>query len=78
MIDQTGSKLDPKGVEFYRRLASSPAHVEAALGMMANWDLRSFDAELPRLKIPLTLVVGSNDRTISPGSGSARARSPAR
>jgi magnesium chelatase accessory protein len=68
LVDQTGSKLDAKGVEFYRRLASSPRHVEAALGMMANWDLRSFEAEMPRLKIPLTLIVGSNDRTISPGS----------
>ncbi|MET0868685.1 MAG: alpha/beta fold hydrolase BchO, partial [Pseudorhodoplanes sp.] len=53
LIDQTGSKLDRKGVEYYRRLASSPAHVEAALGMMANWDLPSFAAELPRLKVPL-------------------------
>jgi magnesium chelatase accessory protein len=66
LVDQTGSKLDPRGVEFYRRLAGSPGHVEAALGMMANWDLNSFSAELPRLKTPLTLVVGSRDRTIPP------------
>ncbi|MFZ5690045.1 MAG: alpha/beta fold hydrolase BchO [Pseudomonadota bacterium] len=66
MIEQTGSNLDERGKELYRRLASNPAHVAAALGMMAHWDLRSFAAELPRLKVPLTLVVGSNDRTIPP------------
>jgi magnesium chelatase accessory protein len=65
MIAQTGSNLDERGRELYRRLASNPAHVAAALGMMAHWDLRAFAAELPRLKVPLTLVVGSNDRTIS-------------
>jgi len=66
MIEQTGSTLDARGIELYRRLASNPAHVAAALGMMANWDLRSFAAALPRLKVPLTLVVGSQDRTIPP------------
>jgi magnesium chelatase accessory protein len=66
MIEQTGSTLDVRGIELYRRLASNPAHVAAALGMMANWDLRSFAAALPRLKVPLTLVVGSQDRTIPP------------
>ncbi|MGV3633340.1 MAG: alpha/beta fold hydrolase, partial [Pseudorhodoplanes sp.] len=66
MIAQTGSTLDARGVELYRRLASNPAHVSAALGMMANWDLRSFAAMLPRLTVPLTLVVGSRDRTIPP------------
>lgn len=66
MIEQTGSTLDARGIELYRRLASNPAHVAAALGMMANWDLRSFATTLPRLKVPLTLVVGSQDRTIPP------------
>jgi magnesium chelatase accessory protein len=66
MIGQTGSTLDAKGVEYYRRLASNPAHVAAALGMMANWDLQSFAQVLQRLKVPLILVVGSQDRTIPP------------
>jgi magnesium chelatase accessory protein len=66
MIEQTGSTLDKRGIELYRRLASNPAHVAAALGMMAHWDLRSFAMVLPRLKVPLTLVVGSRDRTIPP------------
>lgn len=66
MIGQTGSTLDARGIELYRRLASNPAHVAAALGMMANWDLRAFANALPRLKVPLTLIVGSRDRTIPP------------
>jgi magnesium chelatase accessory protein len=66
MIEQTGSTLDKRGIELYRRLASNPAHVAAALGMMAHWDLRAFATVLPRLKVPLTLVVGSRDRTIPP------------
>jgi magnesium chelatase accessory protein len=66
MIGQTGSTIDKRGIEYYRRLASNPAHVAAALGMMAHWDLRAFAAVLPRLKVPLTLVVGSQDRTIPP------------
>ena len=34
--------------------------------MMANWDLRPLEHDLPRLAPPLTLVVGSGDRTIPP------------
>jgi magnesium chelatase accessory protein len=66
MIAQTGSTPGARSIELYRRLASNPAHVSAALGMMAHWDLRAFAAVLPRLKVPLTLVVGSQDRTIPP------------
>ncbi len=66
LVDGTGSTLDRKGVDYYRRLAGTPSHVEAALGMMANWDLRRFSEILPRLKTPLMLVVGSNDKTIRP------------
>ena len=36
---ESGSKLDARGVELYR-LASRPAHVAAALTMMATWDPR--------------------------------------
>lgn len=67
LIRDTGSHLDPAGIELYRRLATSPTHVEAALGMMANWDLETLRRELPRLATPLLLVTGSNDRTVPPG-----------
>jgi magnesium chelatase accessory protein len=66
LLRDTGSTIDAEGMALYQRLASSPAHVGGALGMMANWNLRSLRAELPRLKTPLVLVVGTNDRTIPP------------
>jgi magnesium chelatase accessory protein len=66
LIDDTGSKLDSAGVELYRQLAQRPEHVAAALGMMANWDLRSLERDLPRLRIPLSLWTAANDRTIAP------------
>lgn len=66
LIDSTGSRIDPAGVELYRRLIGSPGHVAGALAMMASWNLWPLEHDLPRLKPPLMLVVGSNDRTVSP------------
>lgn len=65
LLDSTGSKIDRDGVELYRRLVSSPRHVAATLAMMANWDLEPLVRDLPKLKTPLLLVVGGNDRAIS-------------
>jgi magnesium chelatase accessory protein len=66
LLRDTGSTLDPAGVEFYARLARNPGHVAGAFGMMANWDLRPLERDLPRLRTPLVLVAGRNDRTIAP------------
>jgi magnesium chelatase accessory protein len=66
LMADTGSRLDQSGIEFYRRLMASPRHVEATLGMMANWDLDAFVRDLPKLAVPLALVVGANDRTVPP------------
>jgi len=66
LLRGTGSSIDPEGAEFYGRLIRSPAHVGAALAMMANWDLRPLERDLPRLHTHLVLVTGSNDKTISP------------
>jgi magnesium chelatase accessory protein len=71
LIRDTGSSLDAAGIEFYWRLARNPAHIAGALGMMANWNLHSLRTELPRLKTPLILVVGGNDRTIPPAEATA-------
>jgi magnesium chelatase accessory protein len=65
LIGNTGSKIDEAGVEFYRRLVSSARHVSAALAMMANWDLESLVRDLPKLKTPLVLVAGGEDRAVS-------------
>ena len=36
--------------------------------MMAHWDLDALQAALPRLAVPLHLVVGERDRTVPPGN----------
>jgi magnesium chelatase accessory protein len=67
LIDGTGSTLDAAAAELYGRLLRSPAHAAGALAMMANWDLRPLERDFPRLRTPLTLVVGANDRAVPPG-----------
>jgi magnesium chelatase accessory protein len=66
LIESTGSTLDAEGAALYQRLVRSPQHVAATLAMMARWDLRPLVADLPRLSMPLVLVVGEADRTVSP------------
>jgi magnesium chelatase accessory protein len=66
LMAETGSRLDPVGIELYRRLMASPRHVEGTIGMMANWNLDAFVRDLPKLRTALALVVGANDRTIPP------------
>ncbi|MBK1660631.1 alpha/beta fold hydrolase BchO [Paracraurococcus ruber] len=66
LLRDTGSTVDPQGVEFYGRLVRRPGHVAAALGMMANWELRPLLRDLARLAVPLVLVVGGHDRTVPP------------
>ncbi len=70
LIDSTGSTLDATGLALYGKLVSNPGHAAGALGMMANWDLPQLARNLPLLKTPLCLVVGSNDRTIAPQQAS--------
>ena len=65
LIANTGSVIDETGMELYGRLVSSPPHVAAALGMMASWDLAPLVRDLPKLRVPLLLVTGGGDRTIS-------------
>ncbi|PKU23666.1 alpha/beta fold hydrolase BchO [Telmatospirillum siberiense] len=64
IIDQTGSTLDARGLDFYARLWRTTRHVEAALSQMANWDLRPLLFDLPRLRVPLTLVASENDHAV--------------
>jgi magnesium chelatase accessory protein len=48
--------------------------------MMANWDLHALWRDLPALKVPLRIVVGSNDRAVPPAQARevlARIRAPA-
>lgn len=66
LLRDTGSRIDAEGIRFYRRLARSPAHVSAALDMMANWNLDRLEADLPELKTPLLMIVGARDRSVPP------------
>ena len=66
LISGTGSEIDAEGLALYAQLFRNPAHVGAALGMMANWDLELLSRELPRLKARLTLITGSNDKAVPP------------
>lgn len=78
LVHSTGSRLDPRGVELYRRLISTPAHVAATLRMMASWDLDPMLEDLPRLRIPLILIVAERDATVRPSeAGRVRALLPA-
>lgn len=66
LIENTGSTIDRKGIAMYGKLLRTPAHVAAALQMMANWRLEPLLHDLPRLTTALVLVAASNDRSISP------------
>lgn len=66
MLENTGSRLDCRDVDLYVRLARCPEHVSSALRMMAGWKLEPLRRELPRLRAPLLLMIGTADRTVSP------------
>lgn len=66
LIARTGSAIDPYGIDLYARLARDTDHIAAALGMMANWDLKPMLGNLSNLKTNLLLVVGENDRMVPP------------
>jgi magnesium chelatase accessory protein len=66
LIAGTGSKIDAAGLANYSKLVKSPAHVAAALRMMANWQLEPLVADLPKLKTRLLLLAADNDRSVSP------------
>lgn len=66
LIKGTGSTIDAEGERYYGRLVANPAHVGAALQMMANWDLRPLVRDLPRLQSDLLLIAAGNDRAVPP------------
>jgi magnesium chelatase accessory protein len=66
LLRNTGSRIEARGVDLYARLFRRPGHCAAALAMMANWDLHPLLRDLPRLRPPLTLIVGGADRAVPP------------
>jgi len=66
LLNDTGSRIDAEGREYYAHLLRNPEHIAGALAMMAHWNLETFARCLPQLKEPLHLIVGGNDRTVPP------------
>lgn len=66
LLGRTGSVLDVRGTALYHRLVSDRDHVAGALAMMANWDLPQLARDLPKLAVPLDLIVGEQDHTVPP------------
>jgi magnesium chelatase accessory protein len=73
LLAETGSVLDGDGAAFYARLARNPAHVQAALAMMAGWNLAALGPALPRMSAPMLLAAADNDRTVPPEQARALA-----
>ncbi len=61
LISSTGSALPAREMTRYRALFTSPAHVEATLGMMADWDLEPLLERLPQIALPVLLIAGAGD-----------------
>ncbi|MEI7443406.1 MAG: alpha/beta fold hydrolase BchO [Burkholderiales bacterium] len=71
LLRGTGSEIGADGRRAYATLVTNPGHVAGALGMMARWDLRPLERELPRLPCPLLMIVGARDLTVPPDQAHA-------
>lgn len=60
----TGSRVDARGIACYHRLFRTSDHCAGAIGMMANWDLETFAADLPSFAGPALLVHGERDSMV--------------
>lgn len=77
MLASTGSRVSEAQQALYRAFLASPRHVDALVTMMGQWHLTPLLGELPRLTIPLTLVVAERDRWVPPSvSASVAPRIP--
>lgn len=74
LLHGSGSRLSQVQIDRYRRLIRHPRHIAAALDMMAMWDLRPLERELPSLRTELLLITGGNDRMIPPAEAGRASR----
>jgi magnesium chelatase accessory protein len=65
-MEQTGSQLDEEGMSLYRRVFGHPGHVHSVLAMMAAWKLQALSSTLHRIANPVSILVGSADKTVPP------------
>ena len=68
LMETTGSKISPEGLNLYAKLFRSEAHLDGTLLMMAQWKLDGLVADLPKITVPCTFLVGENDKAVSPAS----------
>ncbi|MGJ8603649.1 MAG: alpha/beta fold hydrolase BchO [Marivita sp.] len=68
LLETTGSKISPEGLNLYAKLFRSDAHLDGTLLMMAQWKLDGLVADLPKIDIPCTFLVGENDKAVPPSS----------
>lgn len=68
LIKGTGSRLDAAGIALYRRLASDAGHVDGTLAMMSQWRLDGLLRRLDGITVPVTLIAGSGDSAVPPGT----------
>lgn len=74
MIRATGSDLSPDLLAPYYRLVRDRAHVDGALTMMAEWDLRPLVAHMPKITVPVLLLAGTADGAVSPDTSALAAK----
>lgn len=66
LLNSTGSRLPATQQACYQALMASDAHINAALTMMAQWDVPALLADVHRLQVPTLLLAGEDDRWIPP------------
>ncbi|MGB7430899.1 MAG: alpha/beta fold hydrolase BchO, partial [Ahrensia sp.] len=66
LLAATNSDIDAAARANYRALMANPAHVNGALGMMANWDLKPLIENLGALQTDVRLVVARDDKMVPP------------
>ena len=68
LMETTGSKISPEGLNLYAKLFRSDSHLEGTLLMMAQWKLEGLVADLPRITVPCTFLDVENDKAVPPRS----------
>lgn len=77
LLQSTNTPISEQMHDCYRTLMENPAHVNGALGMMANWNLKPLIAALGTVVCDTRLVVARNDKMVPPSvSREAAARMP--
>ncbi|MEM1376223.1 MAG: alpha/beta fold hydrolase BchO [Pseudomonadota bacterium] len=64
LLKNTGSPMDRVDTDAYAVLLRKSSHISAALGMMANWDLKPLRQRIPQFTIPLELIAADDDAMV--------------